>query len=170
MSKQQDSLSRFTEFYSLLSQQDLSRVARKARVEIEDVRQEAQLLCWSMATGQSTFNAAKGSPKQYLMGCLWGFAEHEHFHAHQAANEVTELIASQIKDEAPSPLECLINEEEIEAGQYLPGTNAFTTHMSLEEMLWFSGLSFALISEFTGMGKTTLFKRISGKFQSKTLK
>lgn len=160
----------YSELYKLLSQKDLSRVARKARVDVDDVRQEARLLCWSMATGQSTFDESKGSPRQYIMGCLWGLAEHEHFHAHQAASEATDFLLDALEDEGSNPLEKLLEKEAIKAGRHLPDTFQFTAKMSLEETLWFSGIPFAAISEFTGIGKTTLHKRITKKFQPKELK
>lgn len=160
----------YSELYKLLSQKDLSRVARKARVDLEDVRQEAQLLCWSMATGQSSFNAAKGTPRQYIMGCLWGLAEYEHFHAHQEANEATDFLLDSLEDEGSNPLEKLLQLEDVKAGRHIPDTNLLTKNMTLEEMLWFSGLPFATISEFTGIGKTTLHNRITKKFQTKGLK
>lgn len=167
----QDSYSySYSELYKLLSQKDLSRVARKARVDLEDVRQEAQLLCWSMATGQSSFNASKGTPRQYIMGCLWGLAEHEHFHAHQEATEATDFLLDSLEDEGSNPLEKLLEVEDVKAGRHMPDTNLLTKNMALEEMLWFSGLPFATISNFTGIGKTTLHKRITKKFQTKGLK
>ena len=160
----------YSELYKLLSQKDLSRVARKARVDLEDVRQEARLLCWSMATGQSTFNASKGSPRQYIMGCLWGLAEHEHFHAHQEATESTDFLLDSLEDECSNPLEKLLEVEDVKAGRHMPDTKLLTKNMTLEEMLWFSGMPFAAISEFTGIGKTTLHNRITRKFQPKGLK
>lgn len=155
----------YSEFYKLLTQNDLARVARKARLDIEDVRQEARLLCWSMATGQSAYNEQKGAPKQYIMGCLWGLAEHEHFHAHQEASEATDYLMEALEEEGSNPLEKLLENEEIKAGRYTPDLSSLTSNMSLEETLWFSGLPYSAISEFTGVGKTTVFKRISKKFQ-----
>lgn len=156
----------YSELYKLLTQADLSRVARKARMDVEDVRQEARLLCWSMATGQSTYNDQKGAPKQYIMGCLWGLAEHEHFHAHQEASEATDYLMETLEDEGSNPLEKILAAEEIKAGRHMPDASHFTPSMTLEEMLWFSGMPYTSISEFTGVGKTTAFKRISKKFQA----
>ena len=156
----------YSELYKLLTQADLSRVARKARMDVEDVRQEARLLCWSMATGQSTYNELKGTPKQYIMGCLWGLAEHEHFHAHQEASEATDFLMETLEDEGSNPLEKILAAEEIKAGRHMPDASHFTPSMTLEEMLWFSGMPYTSISEFTGVGKTTAFKRISKKFQA----
>ncbi|MBU3595111.1 hypothetical protein ICN10_01700 [Polynucleobacter sp. 86C-FISCH] len=158
-------MKQYSELYKLLTQTDLARVARKARMDIDDVRQEARLLCWSMATGQSTYNEQKGTPKQYIMGCLWGLADHEHFHAHQEANEATDHLMEIMEDEGSNPLEKLLEDEKLKTGHYLPDSTQFTAAMTLEEMLWFSGASYAAISEFTGIGKTTVFKRISKKFQ-----
>jgi hypothetical protein len=156
----------YSELYKLLTQNDLARVARKARMDVEDVRQEARLLCWSMATGQSTYNEQKGTPKQYIMGCLWGLAEHEHFHAHQEASEATDYLMESLEDEGSNPLEKILAAEEIRAGRHMPDVSHFTSSMTLEEILWFSGMPYAAISEFTGVGKTTAFKRISKKFQA----
>ncbi|MBU3640962.1 hypothetical protein [Polynucleobacter sp. Fuers-14] len=160
----------YLELYQSLSQLDLSRVARKARTDIDDVRQEARLLCWSIASGTSSFCREKGSQKQYIMGCLWGLAKHEHFQSQQAANETTDFILETLEDVSPTPLEKLLELEDIKAGCYLPETAQLTANMSLEESLWFSGMSFAAISKYTGIGKTTLHKRITQKFQPKGLK
>ena len=152
--------------YQLLAQKDLTRVARKARVDIEDICQEARLLCWSMAAGQSAYSEKKGTPKQYIMGCLWGLAEHEHFHAHQEASEATDCLMEILEDEGANPLERLLIVERVRAGHHMPDIHHFTSGMSLEEILWFSGVSYAAISNFTGAGKTAIFKRISSKFQA----
>jgi hypothetical protein len=58
--------------YASLDQAELRNVANCSSLLIEDVRQEARLLCWCIASGQCDFDPAKGSPRQYVMGHLWG--------------------------------------------------------------------------------------------------
>ena len=58
--------------YADLDQNDLRNVAGCCSLSIEDVRQEARLLCWSIASGQCDFDPAPGTPRQYVMGRLWG--------------------------------------------------------------------------------------------------
>ena len=58
--------------YASLDQSELRSVAACCSLSIEDVRQEAQLLCWCIASDQCDFDPALGTPRQYIMGRLWG--------------------------------------------------------------------------------------------------
>jgi hypothetical protein len=58
--------------YAGLDAGELRSVAACCSLSIEDVRQEAQLLCWCIASGQCDFDPAQGTPRQYIMGRLWG--------------------------------------------------------------------------------------------------
>ena len=67
----------YRELYVLLSQHELRNVAARARLSVEDVRQEAWLCCWQIASGRSNYDARRGSVRQYLMAKLWGLATRE---------------------------------------------------------------------------------------------
>ena len=60
--------------YDALDQGELRAVAGICSLTIEDVRQEARLLCWTIASGQSDYDPDQGSIRQYVMGRLWGMA------------------------------------------------------------------------------------------------
>lgn len=67
----------YRELYAALSQHELRNVAARARLSVEDVRQEAWLCCWQIASGRSDYEAGRGSVRQYLMAKLWGLAARE---------------------------------------------------------------------------------------------
>jgi len=67
----------YRELYTELSQHELRNVAARARLSLEDVRQEALLCCWQIAIGRSDYDSHRGSVRQYLMAKLWGFATRE---------------------------------------------------------------------------------------------
>ncbi|HVB78322.1 MAG TPA: hypothetical protein VNE82_00050 [Candidatus Binataceae bacterium] len=67
----------YRELYAALSQHELRNVAARARLSVEDVRQEAWLCCWQIASGRSDYDARRGTVRQYLMAKLWGFAARE---------------------------------------------------------------------------------------------
>ena len=67
----------YRKLYSTLSQQELRNVAARARLSIEDVRQEALLRCWQIASGQSDYQPCLGTVRQYVMAKLWGLAVRE---------------------------------------------------------------------------------------------
>jgi len=67
----------YRELYAALSQHELRNVAARARLSVEDVRQEALLCCWQIASGRSDYDSRRGSVRQYLMAKLWGFATRE---------------------------------------------------------------------------------------------
>jgi hypothetical protein len=67
----------YRELYTGLSEDELRNVASRARLPIEDVRQEALLRCWQIASGQSDYQPARGTVRQYVMASLWGLATRE---------------------------------------------------------------------------------------------
>ena len=64
----------YRDIYADLSQAELRNVAARARMSIEEVRQEALLCCWQIAIGRSDFDHNRGTVRQYLMAKLWGLA------------------------------------------------------------------------------------------------
>ncbi|MGO9443924.1 MAG: hypothetical protein ACLPXB_04010 [Thiobacillaceae bacterium] len=61
--------------YADLDQSELKSVAQCCSLSIDDVRQEARLLCWSIASGQCDFDPVRGTPRRYVMGRLWGMTQ-----------------------------------------------------------------------------------------------
>jgi len=60
------------EFYQGLDQRELAAVAGSCSLSVEDVQQEARLLCLMIAAGRSDHDPAVGPVRQYVMGRLWG--------------------------------------------------------------------------------------------------
>lgn len=58
--------------YRQLDAAELASVARGSILGLEDVQQEARLICWTVAIGESDFDPTRGSVRQYVMGRLWG--------------------------------------------------------------------------------------------------
>jgi len=67
----------YRELYAALSQPELRSVAARARLTVADVRQEALLCCWQVASGRSDYEARRGTVRQYVMAKLWGLAARE---------------------------------------------------------------------------------------------
>jgi hypothetical protein len=67
----------YREIYAMLSEHELRNVAARARLTTEDIRQEALLVCWQIASGRSDYDAHRGSVRQYIMAKLWGLAARE---------------------------------------------------------------------------------------------
>ena len=62
----------YSELYLQINQDDLTRVAACCSLSVEDVRQEARLICLEMAAGESDYDTAQGTVPQYVLGKLWG--------------------------------------------------------------------------------------------------
>lgn len=67
----------YRELYAELSQPELRSVAARARLTVADVRQEALLCCWQVASGRGDYDARRGTVRQYVMAKLWGLAVRE---------------------------------------------------------------------------------------------
>ncbi|MGA7181580.1 MAG: hypothetical protein WBX11_18630 [Thiobacillaceae bacterium] len=115
--------------YAGLDQGELRSVAGCCSLSIEDVRQEARLLCWCIASGQCDFDPARGSPRQYVMGHLWGMtlrypvsmrlgcsnhpaAQTEGAEEFESAWVREKLLASPHTQEPVDPLNALLAREE----------------------------------------------------------
>jgi len=101
--------------FQLLDAEGLQRVARSARTDIEDVHQQALMICAEIAAGQSTFDPRLGTIEQFVFGKLWGFAEREsQFRSDNCAEdeepEGSHLSAA--RDEDANPLSILLAREE----------------------------------------------------------
>ena len=67
----------YRELYASLSQLELRNVAARARLSVADVRQEALLWCWQVASGRSDYDVRRGTVRRYVMAKLWGLAARE---------------------------------------------------------------------------------------------
>lgn len=67
----------YRDLYATLSQPELCSVAARARLTVADVRQEALLWCWQVASGRSDYDARRGIVRRYVMAKLWGLAARE---------------------------------------------------------------------------------------------
>lgn len=67
----------YREIYDGLSQPELRNVATRARLSVADVRQEALLWCWQIASGRSDYDVRRGTVRRYVMAKLWGLAARE---------------------------------------------------------------------------------------------
>lgn len=63
------------DLYGELDQRELASVAGKSILSVDDVRQEARLICWSVCCGTTDYDPAQGTLRQYVMGRLWGLAK-----------------------------------------------------------------------------------------------
>jgi len=92
----------YRELYASLSQLELRNVAARARLSVADVRQEALLWCWQVASGRSDYDVRQGTVRRYIMARLWGLAARE-----------TELpLAAEARQATSSILDDLIEREE----------------------------------------------------------
>ena len=118
------------ELYRTLDPRELAAVVASCSLGMEDVRQEAWLLCLAVASGQSDYRSALGSVRQYVMGRLWGLTmrwqvpllfghggdpEDEEFHAPGDApweRALVERSPYAADPEAADPLQILVAREE----------------------------------------------------------
>lgn len=62
----------YSQIYELLNQEDLRRVAACCSLMLDDVRQEALLICVEIASGEGDYDPGLGTLPQYVLGKLWG--------------------------------------------------------------------------------------------------
>ena len=100
--------------FQSLDEEGLARVARSARTDIEDVNQQALMICAEIAAGQSTFDSLLGTLEQFVFGKLWGFAERESQFRSDNSSEDEEPEGSHVsaaRDEDANPLSILLARE-----------------------------------------------------------
>lgn len=106
--------------FESLDRDGLKKVTRAARTDIEDVQQQALMICAEIAAGQSTFNSALGSVEQYVFGKLWGWASRESLfrsenHEDDDAPESYQISTRAAED--ADPLSILVAREEARAAE-----------------------------------------------------
>lgn len=110
----------YRELYASLSQLELRNVAARARLSVADVRQEALLWCWQVASGRSDYDVRQGTVRRYIMARLWGLAARETelplAHWMEASNEADDALhwirAAEARQATSSILDDLIEREE----------------------------------------------------------
>ena len=107
--------------FQSIDQDGLQKVARSARIDIEDVRQQALMICAEIAAGQSTYVSTLGSIDQYIYGKLWGFASRESLFRSEnlAEDDAPEsyCLSTGISEDSDPLLILVTREEEREAEQ-----------------------------------------------------
>ena len=157
----------YQELFSGLYQGYLRKLAQRTKMSLEDVEQEARLLCWSVVVGKSTFDPERGSAIAYVISYLDKWAANESCRSYLGDDskdqEVVEYLIESAEAEGANPLEAMMAKE-LEARKSAVAT-AMRKKLSLEEALWFKGMSFRDISEVTGAGKSQVHSRITTKFK-----
>lgn len=157
----------FSELYASLCQDELRNVAVAMRVDIGDVRQEAQLLCWTIASGQSKFDDEKGSPRQYIMGSLWRDADREIWAGGirmdaEDYEEISEDLPCPIGD----PLQQMLEDE---SDKWHGLSEPIFHPQSYEALLFLGGSGFREIEKLTGTSKSSIQRRIAQQFNFGTV-
>lgn len=112
----------YQELYAALSQPELHNVATRARLPVADVRQEALLWCWQVASGRSDYDVRQGTVRRYVMAKLWGLAARESElpvaswmqGRNEAGDTLYRMCAAEARQESVSALDELIDREERE--------------------------------------------------------
>lgn len=162
----------YRELYNTLSQAELKSVAVRARLTLEDVRQEALLKCWQIAQGASDYDPDRGTVRQYLMAKLWGLAARQTEVRTVAwggseRNPVALPAAICSADSVtPSVLDALIMSEEgsertEEGGGTKRVINAKYAGLSSTAILLDQGISSSLIAALTGVTPQAVRQRVS---------
>lgn len=157
----------YQELFSGLYQGYLRKLAQRTKMSLEDVEQEARLLCWSVVVGKSTFDPERGSAIAYVISYLDKWAANESCQSYLVDDskdqEVVEYLIESAEAEGANPLEAMMAKE-LETRKSAVAT-AMRKKLSLEEALWFKGMPFRDISEVTGAGKSQVHSRITTKFK-----
>lgn len=102
--------------FQSLDKEGLARVARSAKTDLEDVHQQALMICAEIAAGQSTFDPILGTLEQFVFARLWGFAERESLFRSDNSTDDEESGdgngLSATFDEDANPLSILLAREE----------------------------------------------------------
>lgn len=111
--------------FQSLDEEGLARVARSAKTDLEDVHQQALMICAEIAAGQSTFDPLLGTLEQFVFAKLWGFAERESLFRSDNSTEDEESGAgnglSATFDEDANPLSILLAREEAREAEQARG-------------------------------------------------
>ncbi len=120
----------YNKLYLQLNQNDLARVAACCSLSVEDVRQEARLICLEIAADESDYDPAQGTVPQYVLGKLWGMTlrwQNPVLGSWEKEEDVGAddgLLLQQFMETVPwydsqanDPLQQLADTEEEEAGQ-----------------------------------------------------
>lgn len=163
----------YREIYAALSEHELRNVAARARLTLEDIRQEAMLCCWQIASDRSDYDSNRGSVRQYIMAKLWGLAAREtELPTVQGGgmddNGEGAFIARWTDAEhvSPSVLDILIGEEERqEVGRWLLAAQRTARRryvgVSSTAVLMEHGISSGQIASLTGVTPQAVRQRVA---------
>ena len=159
----------YRELYAALSQHELQNVAARARLSIEDVRQEALLRSWQIASGQSDYQPHRGSVRQYIMAKLWGLAARE--------TELLTVTLDRTDDDgeggprarwanaqgaSPSVLDALIaRDEQDDVDRRLEAARRAYAGVSSTVVLMDQGISSGRIATLTGVTPQAVRQRVA---------
>lgn len=166
----------YNKLYLQLNQNDLARVAACCSLSVEDVRQEARLICLEIAADESDYDPAQGTVPQYVLGKLWGMTlrwQNPVLGSWEKEEDVGAddgLLLQQLIETVPwydsqanDPLQQLADTEEEEAGQVRrkaildalePGKRTFVG-------LLMQGLPLESVAEIYGMTPRAVRYRMS---------
>lgn len=157
----------YQELVSGLYQGYLQKLAQKTKMALEDVEQEARLLCWSVVVGKTSFDATRGSAIAYVICYLDKWADGQACQAYlvddSKEREVVDYLIDSAEAEGANPLDALMTKE-LEAKKSAVAV-AMRRKLSLEETLWLKGMSYRDIAQVSGAGKSQVHSRIATKFK-----
>ncbi len=158
----------YQELVDSLYQGYLRKLAQRTKLALEDVEQEARLLCWSVVVGKTTYDPSRGSAIAYVISYLDKWAANQACQSYLVDDskdqEVIEYLIDSAEADGANPLDVLMSQElEIRKSAV---ARAMRKKLSLEDALWLKGMSYRDISQITGAGKSQVHSRISSKFKA----
>ena len=160
----------YEELYAALSQPELRNVAARARLSVADVRQEALLWCWQVASGRSDYDARQGTVRRYVMAKLWGLAARESelplaSWCNEDGDAPYRIRATEAPQVSMSVLEELIEREEREEADRRVGTQCDLRRryegLSTTTVLMDHGISSVRIALLIGLTPQAVRQRVA---------
>lgn len=160
----------YEELYAALSQPELRNVAARARLSVADVRQEALLWCWQVASGRSDYDARQGTVRRYVMAKLWGLAARESelplaSWCNEDGDALYRIRATEAPQVSMSVLEELIDREEREEADRRVGAQCDPQRryegLSTATVLMNHGISSVRIALLIGLTPQAVRQRVA---------
>ncbi|KXW56451.1 hypothetical protein LHV13_03290 [Ferrovum sp. PN-J185] len=64
----------WNDLFNSLNKADFKRIERYSSLSLNDIEQEARLICWQIVKGDTLFDPSQGSVQAFIMGKLWGLS------------------------------------------------------------------------------------------------